>query len=193
MKEHRDDAGRQQGEEHISLYLDERTQANDDQHIQSDDAQGERTIHQRAIDDEIDIPQAIAQNGNPNGQRNEHEEEFPDRRVQEPIGRRGGSERRKQPLQTKVGDVNQQSEGEPKDQPFALLSLHVIRDERVAIELDAHRGPPEHQLSACKEQKWPVQDLVGRVRWQHPRNDLDQPEEHQHPRPSWDRATGGKQ
>ncbi len=98
MKEHRDDAGCQQGEQHISLHLDERPQADDDQYIQSDDAQGECAVHQRAIDDEIDVPQAIAQNGNPNGQRDEHEEELPDRRVEEQIGRRGGSEGWKQPL-----------------------------------------------------------------------------------------------
>ncbi len=68
------------------MYLDERTQADNDQRIQSDDAQGKPTIHQRAIDDEIDVPQSIAQNGNANGKRDEYEEELPDRRVQEQIG-----------------------------------------------------------------------------------------------------------
>ena len=61
MKEDRDEPGREQREDDISLCLYERPQSDDDQHIQPDDAQSQRTIDQSAIDDEIDVPQTIAQ------------------------------------------------------------------------------------------------------------------------------------
>ena len=69
LKKDRDQSGRQEGEEDIALDLDERPQTNDEEHIQADDAQGQCPINQGAIDDEVNIPQPIAQDGDPKGER----------------------------------------------------------------------------------------------------------------------------
>ncbi|KPV51090.1 hypothetical protein SE17_23210 [Kouleothrix aurantiaca] len=64
LEQHRHQAGRQQGHPHIALGVEQRAQVGHHHNVQAEDAGRQRAIHQRAIDQNVDIVQAVAQDGN---------------------------------------------------------------------------------------------------------------------------------
>jgi len=62
LEEHRDQAGRQQRDKQVATGLQQVAWRDDDQYVQCDDAGCKCAIDQGAVDDEVDVPQSVAQN-----------------------------------------------------------------------------------------------------------------------------------
>src|SRR5581483_5167527 len=147
-----DDARREQREEHIPLYPKERAKSDHHQHIQSNHTCSEYTVHQRAVDDEIDIPQAIAQNSHANADRRKHEcqcgYELSNQQGEQMgipsigIWRREGLYQTLHQQETKR---NRQAE----HHPLRLLTFHLSRDPGIAIDLAQSADDPGTDPDHC--------------------------------------------
>ena len=73
LEEDGDHACRQQRDQEVHARLEERAGPTDDQRIEADDDGGERAIDQRAIDDEVNVVEAILQDGEPSSEREKGE------------------------------------------------------------------------------------------------------------------------
>ena len=123
------------------MYLDERPQADDDQHVQSDDAQGKRSIHQRALDENVDIPQSIAQDCDADEEWEKEEQEVR-RKETQCIAKRAEmymKETRQQAIdQSEIEPVAANAQDEAENDPLGLLALHRSGHAPVAIDLQGN-------------------------------------------------------
>jgi hypothetical protein len=189
LKEHCDQAGCQQGKEDISLFLHERSQADDNQHVQSDHGHSERPIHQRALDQHVDIPQAVAQECDANAEWNGQEVEPPKWLYCHSQERTRTAQRRKQGHGESEADREQEDGRESIDEPLDLLALQRGSHPPVAVDLRSER-PTKHDEKPQGYEQWrPEVDLEGRVYRGEPEDEIHNPEADQCPRPARDEAT----
>ncbi len=157
LKEDRDQAGGKQRNEGIPERMQQRAQDAHHEDIHSDDDRCEETIHQCTIDDDVDIPQPIAQHGEPKREWEEEREAgthngCQGQLIERPIGRTVVAERWKEqkPIPAN-GDYTWHSETE--DHPFGLLPLHWARYMPVAVQLNDHKDPQlaeKHEIANLK-------------------------------------------
>ncbi len=115
-------------------------QANHQTHVDQRQRCRERTIHQRAIDEYINVPQPRAQHGNPKGERDEEHQEAVDGCGSRHIERIGRSYHRENQTQHIAADIDNHGHRETEDHPFRLLTLHGTGHLPVAVELDEHQN-----------------------------------------------------
>jgi hypothetical protein len=70
LEENGDQSRSQQSDDQVALRLEEHPEHADDQHVQPDHAGGQGAIHQCAVKDEIDIVEAVFEDGKCDG--NDH-------------------------------------------------------------------------------------------------------------------------
>ena len=60
------------------MCLEQHAKTTHNQHVDADDAGSKRTVDKRAVDDDVDIPQLVAQNRDAHRERDEEREEGED-------------------------------------------------------------------------------------------------------------------
>src|SRR5258708_30067920 len=67
LEKHGDQSGGEERNQQVAPRAKERAQIADHQHVGANDAGSQRTINERAIDDEVDVPEAVAKKGDAEG------------------------------------------------------------------------------------------------------------------------------
>ncbi len=69
LEQHRDDGGGDERDREAAARPKHRAEIADDEHIDAGDQGGKRAIHECAIDDRVDVPQVVAEDGDGDGYR----------------------------------------------------------------------------------------------------------------------------
>jgi hypothetical protein len=125
----------------VATRLEHRAQPADDEDVQADDRRGQRAVDQRAVEQEIHVPQAVAQDGHGDGQRDTQEADRADGRadrLQQSRGVAGCLERRNGRAGKRQCPWPEHRHRGAEDDPLDLLALGRAGDAHVAVELGGH-------------------------------------------------------
>ena len=102
---------------------------------------GQAGIHKRATNEDINVPQAGAQNSNRNAQRYEQEKDKCERSISQLIGGVRRSQSGDQAADEIIEDTQHNQSREAKEQPLRLLALCETEDAHVAVDKHTNRSP----------------------------------------------------
>src|SRR5690242_2753479 len=74
MKQHGDDARRQERNQQVAMCLKYNIERANNENINGDNASGERAIDERAVDQNVDIEEMRAEHGDPDGDGDEQQD-----------------------------------------------------------------------------------------------------------------------
>jgi hypothetical protein len=133
-EEHRDDAGRDQRDRQVVLAPQRRAEVADHEHVDADDQHGERAVDQRAVDDDVDAVEPVA----------EHRDRDRDRQAEQHEDQGDPPD----PARQLLGQRQDQQRGRSEEEPLHLLPLGAVR----AAEAGDHGGQsqehPEQERDA---------------------------------------------
>ena len=164
MKQHSAQAGGEQGKEHIPERREQCAQADDDQDIEAEHAQGEQSVDERAIEYEIDVPQMVTQHRKANRAGDNEKGEGQGHFAQ--YDENGVSRARKDQRKQEIGDIPEHSYQHAEHDPLGLLPLDGRGDAPVAVELGEAPGEGQAQQERAEQNRWPAHQRVGRGRRQ---------------------------
>jgi len=165
VKEDSDHPGCQQRDDQIALRLKQGPECPHDKDIDADHAGRQQTVHQRAVDDHIDVPQPVAQHADANGERDGEEDHRPRQRCSKQlVNRVRPAQRREERTQAAKEDGEQQRRSKTKHEPFDLLTLEQVSTTQVAVEQHTDRAAVREGFLGQLEQWGPVLYIEGGVR-----------------------------
>ena len=126
----------------LASSLQERAQRDDHQDIEADDTQGECAVDQRAVDDEVYVPQFVAQDREANGQWDEKKADGRDSATDESIQCVLLGKRWEDQWKEMVDDIDKNRSCQAEHEPFGLLAL--LSTGYLAIPVDL-RESQEHK------------------------------------------------
>jgi hypothetical protein len=146
-KEHRHQAGGDEGDEQVAHGLEQCAKRTDDQHIDSDDTGSEDPIDQGAVDDDVNVPKPGTEDGKSKGNWEEQEEQIVDS-GEEDISKWTLAYRREKNCKNQTAyDVPPNGYRHSENDPLGLLALYAVRYTKIAVDLGYDRPPHEHEKS----------------------------------------------
>ena len=166
----------QQRDHEVPADLHHHSHGAHDEDIETDDAGGEGSVDQGALDDEVDVEEMVAQHRDADGQRYEQHDQVRREGVADEVGEHGTRRLRvRRGAQGAQGQVEPEKSCErhrdPEQDPLDLLPLPWARQVPVAVDLGvdqrAQRAQPDQildeDLPACRVGGPGREDVLGQL------------------------------